>query len=30
LEELLSLLGSPARESLLPDVRKSSSPDAPT
>jgi hypothetical protein len=30
LEELLSLLGSPARESLLPDVRKTSSPDAPT
>ena len=30
LEELLSLLGSPARESLLPDVRTSSSPDAPT
>ncbi len=30
LEELLSLLGTPARESLLPDVRKSSSPDAPT
>jgi hypothetical protein len=30
LEELLSLLGSPARESLLPAVRKSSSPDAPT
>jgi hypothetical protein len=30
LEELLGLLGSPARESLLPAVRKSSSPDAPT
>ena len=30
LEELLSLLGAPARESLLPDVRKSSSPNAPT
>jgi hypothetical protein len=30
LEELLGLLGAPARESLLPDVRKSSSPDAPT
>jgi hypothetical protein len=30
LEELLSLLGSPARESLLPDVQRSSSPDAPT
>jgi hypothetical protein len=30
LEELLSLLGTPARESLLPDVRKHSSPDAPT
>jgi hypothetical protein len=30
LEELLSLLGSPARESLLPAVPKSSSPDAPT
>ena len=30
LEELLGLLGSPARESLLPDVHKSSSPDAPT
>src|SRR6266568_3291590 len=30
LEELLSLLGAPARESLLPAVRKSSSPDAPT
>jgi len=30
LEELLSLLGTPARESLLPDLRKSSSPDAPT
>jgi hypothetical protein len=29
LEELLALLGSPARESLLPDVRTSSSPDAP-
>ena len=30
LEELLSLLGAPARESLLPAGRKSSSPDAPT
>lgn len=30
LEELLSLLGTPARESLLPDLRKSSSPDPPT
>ena len=30
LEELLSLLGTPARESLLPDVRLSSSSDAPT
>ena len=30
LEELLSLLGTPARESLLPDVRTSSSTDAPT
>jgi hypothetical protein len=30
LEELLGLLGAPARESLLPHVRKSSSPDAPT
>jgi len=30
LEELLSLLGTPARESLLPDLRKSSSTDAPT
>ncbi len=30
LEELLSLLGSPARESLLPDLQRSSSPDAPT
>src|SRR5436309_1954235 len=30
LEELLGLLGAPARESLLPAVRKSSSPDAPT
>jgi hypothetical protein len=30
LEELLSLLGSPVRESLLPDVQRSSSPDAPT
>ena len=30
LEELLSLLGTPARESLLPEVRKSSSPNAPT
>jgi len=30
LEELLSLLGSPARESLLPAVQRSSSPDAPT
>ena len=30
LEELLSLLGSPARESLLPAVKKTSVPDAPT
>jgi hypothetical protein len=30
LEELLNLLGTPARESLLPDLRKSSFPDAPT
>ncbi len=30
LEELLNLLGTPARESLLPDLRKPSSPDAPT
>jgi hypothetical protein len=30
LEELLRLLGSPARESLLPAVQKTSSPDAPT
>ncbi len=30
LEELLSLLGFPARESLLPALRKPSSPDAPT
>jgi hypothetical protein len=30
LEELLSLLGSPARESLLSDLQRSSSPDAPT
>ena len=30
LEELLSLLGTPARESLLPDLRKSFSTDAPT
>jgi len=30
LEELLSLLGSPARQSLLPDLQSSSSPDAPT
>jgi DDE family transposase len=30
LEELLSLLGSPARESLLPAVKKTSSPDVPT
>ena len=30
LEELLNLLGTPARESLLPDVRTSSSTDAPT
>src|SRR6266516_2650982 len=30
LEELLGLLGPPARESLLPAVRKSSAPDAPT
>src|SRR2546421_1330337 len=30
LEELLGLLGAPARESLLPAVRKSASPDAPT
>ena len=30
LEELLGLLGAPARKSLLPDVHTSSSPDAPT
>src|SRR5439155_6835268 len=30
LKELLSLLGAPARESLLPDLQKSSSPDVPT
>jgi hypothetical protein len=30
LEELLSLLGTPARESLLPDLPTSSSTDAPT
>ena len=30
LEELLSLLGTPPRESLLPAVKKTSSPDAPT
>ena len=30
LEELLSLLGTPARECLLPDLRMSSSTDAPT
>src|SRR3989440_4406959 len=30
LEELLSLLGTPARESLLPAVKHTSSPDAPT
>ncbi len=30
LEELLSLLGSPVRESLLPDLQRSSSPDTPT
>jgi len=30
LEELLSLLGTPARESLLPALSKTSSPDAPT
>jgi hypothetical protein len=30
LEELLSLLGTPTRESLLPALRKSSSSDAPT
>jgi DDE family transposase len=30
LEELLSLLGSPTRESLLPAVKKASAPDAPT
>jgi hypothetical protein len=30
LEELLSLLGTPARESLLPDLHKPSSQDAPT
>jgi hypothetical protein len=29
LEELLDVLGSPAKESLLPDVQRSSSPDAP-
>ena len=30
LEELLSLLGTPARESLLPALGKASSSDAPT
>ncbi len=30
LEELLSLLGTPASESLLPAVKQTSSPDAPT
>ena len=30
LEELLALLGTPARESLLPAVKQPSSPDAPT
>jgi hypothetical protein len=30
LEELLALLGTPARESLLPSVRKSTASDAPT
>jgi hypothetical protein len=30
LEDLLSLLGTPARESLLPTVKLTSSPDAPT
>jgi hypothetical protein len=30
LEELLGLLGTPPRESLLPALRKTSSPDAPT
>ena len=30
LEELLRLLGSPVRESLLPTVKKTSAPDAPT
>jgi len=30
LEELLEVLGSPARESLLPDLQRTSSPDAPT
>jgi hypothetical protein len=30
LEEVLDVLGSPVRESLLPDVRRPSSPDAPT
>src|SRR5881392_838748 len=30
LEELLALLGTPARESLLPALSKTSSPDAPT
>ena len=30
LEELLEVLGSAPRESLLPDVPRSSSPDAPT
>ena len=30
LEELLSLLGTPARESLLPALGKTSSSDAPT
>jgi len=30
LEELLRLLGTPVRESLLPTVKQTSSPDAPT
>ena len=30
LEELLDVLGSPAKESLLPGMQRSSSPDAPT
>ena len=30
LEELLSLLGTPVRESLLPAIKQTSSPDTPT